>query len=59
MSARHRTLSFGQRLTDEAERLRNEARGVKRDRPLQKARQPETTSNINGWLSSRELQPPK
>jgi hypothetical protein len=45
-----------------AERLRKEARGtppgVRRDQLLRRARQIETTSQVE-WLKSPDLQPPK
>ena len=56
-------LSFPDRLTEEAERLRDEAEalppGLERDVLLRKARQTDTASHINEWLSSPGLQPPK
>jgi len=57
------TITLGDRLADEAERLRQEARtvpvGKERDRLLRKARQLETASHINRWLSSPGLQTPQ
>jgi len=51
-----------QRLTEQAERLRKEARGtppgVKRDGLIRQARQAETASQMQ-WLSSPSLQPPR
>lgn len=51
-----------QRLTDQARHLREEARqmgpGCERDALLRKARQIETASHIDEWLSSPELKPP-
>lgn len=41
---------------DEAEKLPH---GKDRDALLKKARQLDTASHINEWLSSRELRPPK
>jgi hypothetical protein len=43
-------------LTSEAEKL---PPGKDRDALMRKARQLETASQINQWLSSAELQPPK
>lgn len=52
--------SLYQRLNDEAQRLRKEARGtqpgVARERLIREARQAETASHIDKWLSSSELQ---
>jgi len=51
------------RLANEAERLRQQARtlpaGKKRDALLRKARQIDTASHINEWLSSPGLQTPQ
>jgi hypothetical protein len=51
------------RLADEVSRLRKEARGtppgIERERLIRKARQAETASHIQEWLTSRELQTPK
>jgi hypothetical protein len=50
------------RLSEEAERLRNEARGtphgVERDRLIRRARLAETASHTSGWLSSPGLKAP-
>ena len=50
------------RLSEEAERLRKEARGtppgVERDRLIRRARLAETASHMSEWLSSKGLQPP-
>ena len=50
------------RLSEEAERLRKEARGtppgVERDRLTRRARLAETASHMSEWLSSKGLQPP-
>jgi hypothetical protein len=50
------------RLSEEAERLRKEARGtppgVERDRLIRRARLAETASRMSEWLSSKGLQPP-
>jgi hypothetical protein len=52
---------LNQRLTEQAERLRKEARGtspgVKRDQLIRQARQAETASHIQEWLSSPGLEP--
>jgi hypothetical protein len=63
---RHRikqSLSLEQRLSEEAKRLREEARvlppGTVREALLRKARQCETGSHMSEWLRSPELQPPK
>jgi hypothetical protein len=49
-------------LSEEAERLRKEARGtppgVERDRLIRRARLAETASHMSEWLSSKGLQPP-
>jgi predicted trehalose synthase len=50
------------RLAEDAKRLRKEARGtppgVERERLLRRARQAETASHIDQWLTSKGLQPP-
>jgi hypothetical protein len=55
-------LTFPERLNQEAERLRTEARklppGIERQELLRKARQAETASHIDGWLRSPGLRPP-
>ena len=52
-----------QRLSEEAAKLRNEALdippGVERDRLIRRAQNAESASQVNGWLNSRGLQPPK
>ena len=52
-----------QRLTEQAERLRKEARetppGITRDRLIQLARQAETAAHMSEWLSSPGLQAPR
>lgn len=57
------TQSLEQRLTDEAVNLRKEARGtppgIERDRLIRRARQAETALQMNEWLSTSGLQPPK
>jgi hypothetical protein len=56
-------LTFPERLSAEAMRLREQAetmpRGNERDGLLRKARQAETASHIDEWLSSPGLQSPK
>jgi hypothetical protein len=56
------TLTFFQRCSEEAERLRVEARtlppGREQEEMLKKARQAETAAHIENWLRSPELQPP-
>jgi hypothetical protein len=51
------------RLTMEAANLRKQAEGlppgVRREELMRKARQAETASHMNEWLSSPGLQPPK
>lgn len=54
--------SLYQRLNDEAQRLRKEARGthlVERERLIREARQAETASHIDKWLSSPGLRAPR
>jgi hypothetical protein len=52
-----------QRLLEQAERLRKEARGappsVERDRLLRVARQAETGAHMSEWLRSPGLRPPR
>ena len=52
-----------QRLTEEATRLRKEARGtppgVERDRLIYLARRAEMACHMNGWLNSPGLRSPK
>ena len=56
------TLTFPDRLSKEAERLRCEAEtkppGPERDDLLRRARQAETALHINEWISSPGLKPP-
>ena len=56
------TTTLEQRLVGDAEGLRKQADstppGVERDRLLRRARQAETASHINEWLSSKGLQSP-
>ncbi len=57
------TQSLDTRLSAEAARLREEAKklphGIEREQLLRKARQAETASHMNEWLTSPGLQPPK
>ena len=57
------TLTFPDRLAEEAERFRREAEtkppGQERDELLRKVRQAETAAEIDQWISSPGLQPPK
>jgi len=52
-----------QRLSEEAAKLRDEALGtppgVERERLLRRAQEAEFASQLNGWLNSPGLQPPK
>ena len=52
-----------QRLVEEAQRLRKEAKGthpgIKRERLIRKARQAETAANMQKWLSAPGLQGPR
>jgi hypothetical protein len=65
MQRRHlnQTQSLDERLSEEAKRLRDEAKllppGATREELLRKARQAETGSHMSEWLRSPELQPPK
>jgi hypothetical protein len=65
MKRRHftHTLTLKERLAQEAERLRQEARGtppgIERERMIRRARQAETASHMQEWLSSVGLQPPR
>jgi hypothetical protein len=57
------TQSLEARLAEEAKRLRREAKllpaGAKRDEMIRKARQAETASHMNDWLTSSGLRPPE
>ncbi|WP_247506894.1 hypothetical protein [Bradyrhizobium sp. 1] len=57
------TLSLEERLAQEAERLREEAKklphGHEREILIRKARQAETCSHMSEWLRSPGLQPPE
>jgi hypothetical protein len=65
MERRHfrHTMTLEERLAQEAERLRKEARGtppgIERDRMLRQARQAETASHVNEWLASSGLRAPR
>jgi hypothetical protein len=52
-----------QRLKEQAERLRKEAKGtppgIEREKLIRQARQAETASHMQEWLSSPRLQPPR
>jgi hypothetical protein len=56
------TLTFPDRLANEAERLREEAEtkppGPERDALLRKARQADIAAHIDQWVSSRGLKSP-
>jgi hypothetical protein len=56
-------LPFEQRLAQEAQRVRERAKtlpqGKERELLSRKARQLETASRLNEWLSSPGLQPPR
>jgi len=59
---RHK-LSFEERLTDQAQRLKEQAKklppGAEREELMRKARQAETAAHISQWVSSPGLQTPK
>jgi hypothetical protein len=54
--------SLGERLAEEAKRLRAEAKllrpGIERDALIRRARQAETAAHMSEWLSSPGLQTP-
>jgi len=56
------TQSLEVRLAEEANRLREEAKllppGAQRNEVIRKARQAETASHMNEWLTSPGLRPP-
>ena len=56
------TLTLEERLSEEAQRLRAEAKllspGAAQDELIRKARQAEASSRINKWLTSPGLRPP-
>ena len=55
--------TLDERLDEQAERLRKEARGtplgIERDKLIRSARQAETAAHIEQWLRSPGLQQPK
>jgi len=57
------TQTFEERLAEEAARFRKAAEqaepGMARELLLRRARQAETASRMNAWLTSPGLQPPK
>ena len=57
------TQSLEERLSEEAKRLRKEAKlappGAVREALLRRARQADTGAHMSEWLLSPELQPPK
>jgi hypothetical protein len=57
------TQSLEERLSEKAKRLRAEAEllppGARRDEMISKARQAETASHLNEWLTSPGLRPPE
>ena len=57
------TTSLEERLAEQAQRLRQEAKslppGIERERAIRKARQAETGAHISEWLNSPGLQPPR
>jgi hypothetical protein len=59
----NQTQSFEERLSEEAKRLRDEAKllppGAVREELLRRARQAESGSHMSEWLRSPELQPPR
>jgi hypothetical protein len=65
MQRRHfkQSQSLEERLAEEADRLRSEAKGtppgIEREALIRKARRAEAASQMNRWLSSPGLQPPK
>lgn len=65
MERRHfkQTRSLEERLSEEAKRLREEAKllppGAVREAMLRKARQAETGSHMTEWLTSPGLRPPE
>lgn len=56
-------IPLDQRLIEEAQRLRKEAKGtypgIERERLIRKARQAETAAHMQDWLRSPGLHPPK
>lgn len=63
MRKRSTPRSFAQRLSDEKARLLAQLQetkpGPQQDLLIGKLRQIETASQIDGWLTSKDLQPPK
>jgi hypothetical protein len=57
------TTPLGQRLIEEARRLRKEAQGtpagIERERLIRKARQTETAAHMEEWLTSPGRRPPR
>jgi hypothetical protein len=57
------TSTFEERLVDHIQALRQQARllppGKLREETLRRARQAETATQINRWLTSPELRPPQ
>jgi hypothetical protein len=57
------TQTLEERLAEEADRLRSEAKGtppgIERVELMRRARRAETAAHMNQWLSSPGLQPPK
>ena len=57
------TTSLEERLAEQAQRLRQEAKslppGIEREPAISKARQAETGAHISEWLNSPGLQPPR
>jgi hypothetical protein len=64
MRRRHftHTTTLEERLAQEADRLRQEAKGtppgIERERMIRRARQAETALHVNEWLSSPGLKAP-
>jgi predicted trehalose synthase len=58
----NQTAPLDQRLIEEAQRLRKEARGthpgIERERLIRRARQAETAAHMQEWLTSPGLQSP-
>lgn len=56
------TVSLGDRLTEEAKRLRKQAQGtppgIQRERLVRRARQLDTAAHVNEWITSPGLRPP-
>ena len=55
------TAPLGQRLEEQAKRLRHEAKGtppgIERERLIRRAREAETASQMNEWVSSKGPKP--